>query len=149
MKKKLLLVREIFTDKSTIGKLFFDNEFQCDTLEDTCRKEKIHGETAIPSGTYEVIINFSSRFQRPMPRLLKVPGYEGILIHSGNFPTHTNGCILVGEKDMSSIDVIINSKEAFEMLFPKIETALKVDHLYIDIVGGYSIEEMQFIKKTA
>jgi hypothetical protein len=58
---------------------------------------KVMHETAIPAGTYKIIVNMSPAKQRLLPRLLNVPGYEGILIHRGNMHTHTSGCILVGE----------------------------------------------------
>src|SRR5207302_8902491 len=82
----LKLIRKIFTDKSTIGALYIDNHFECFTLEDTVRETgiKIPGRTAIPYGSYEVIIDHSKRFTGNMPHVLNVPGFEGIRIHSGN-----------------------------------------------------------------
>lgn len=105
---KIKLIREIFTDKSTIGRMFIDGQYFCDTLEDTDRDEnkngvfdngetKIYGETAIPYGHYEVIVNYSNAFKRDLPLLLNVPHFEGIRIHRGNKPEDTKGCILVGE----------------------------------------------------
>ena len=105
----------------TIGRLYIDGIFYCNTLEDrdrglnqtdsidTIRKRKIAGETAIPKGTYQVLMNVTSpkyagvawyyNFCRgKMPRLKDVPGFDGILIHPGgsNGPLDTRGCILVG-----------------------------------------------------
>lgn len=85
----------------TIGQLFVDGKYFCDTLEDRCRdldrEEKVMHETAIPEGTYEVIVNVSVRFKRKLPLLLDVPYFTGIRIHRGNTDKDTSGCILVGE----------------------------------------------------
>ena len=54
-------------------------------------------ETAIPAGTYEVIVNVSVKFKRKLPLLLNVPHFTGIRIHRGNTDKDTSGCILVGE----------------------------------------------------
>ena len=85
----------------TIGRLFVDGRYFCDTLEDRCRdldrEEKVMHETAIPAGTYEVIVNVSAKFKRKLPLLLNVPHFSGIRIHRGNTDKDTSGCILVGE----------------------------------------------------
>lgn len=98
---KLKVERYFFGPEYTIGKLEVDGEFFCDTLEDRIRdlsrEKKIPGKTAIPAGRYDVVVNISPRFKRKLPRLLNVPGFEGILIHRGNTPEDTAGCILVGE----------------------------------------------------
>lgn len=95
----------------TIGRLFVDGKYFCDTLEDRCRdldKEgKVMHETAIPGGTYEVIVNVSVRFKRKLPLLLDVPYFTGIRIHRGNTDKDTSGCILVGENKQSGR--VINS----------------------------------------
>jgi hypothetical protein len=93
---ELRLTRKEFTDRSTIGELHVNGVFECFTLEDTVRPVKIKGETAIPEGRYEVVVNFSERFQRPLPLLLNVPNFEGVRIHPGNTDKDTEGCILVG-----------------------------------------------------
>lgn len=86
----------------TIGKLFINNEYFCDTLEDVVRdlksdgSGKIKNETAIPKGTYKVILNYSPKFKRVLPLILSVPFFEGIRIHRGNKPSDTSGCVLVG-----------------------------------------------------
>ena len=130
----LKLVRKTFTEESTIGELSIDGKFECFTLEDKVRAVKIHGATAIPEGIYEVIINFSSRFKRPLPRLLKVPNFEGILIHPGNTAADTEGCILVGTG--KGKDVVTNSRVAFKALFTKLEAALKKEKIFIQVAGG-------------
>lgn len=98
---KLNLERLFLKPDYTIGKLYVDGTYFCDTLEDRVRdltkEKKVPGRTAIPAGTYEVIVNISPRFRRKLPRLLDVPGFDGILIHRGNTAEDTAGCILVGE----------------------------------------------------
>lgn len=98
---KLKLQRRFLTPTYTIGTLFIDGERFCDTLEDCVRdltkESKVMHRTAIPHGTYRVIVNVSPKFGRELPRLMDVPHFEGILIHRGNNADHTSGCILVGE----------------------------------------------------
>ena len=60
------------------------------------KEKKVYGETCIPYGTYKVVINKSPKFKRLMPRLLDVPHFDGILIHSGNTEKDSAGCIILG-----------------------------------------------------
>lgn len=102
----------------TIGKLFVDGVYFCDTLEDKVvdldrsgrfegDETKTPGETAIPYGVYKVEVSMSPRFGRMLPRLLDVPHFEGILIHRGNTAKDTSGCILVGEN--KQVGAVLNS----------------------------------------
>lgn len=116
---KIQIKRLHKTDKSTIGELTINGKFECYTLEDIERDVKIKSETAIPKGTYKVIINQSNRFKRYLPLLLKVKGFEGIRIHAGNTNHDTEGCILVGRT--RSIDFIGQSRKAFDSLFKKMQ----------------------------
>jgi len=118
---KLHLKRLHRTDKSTIGELTIDGKFECYTLEDIERDVKIKSETAIPKGTYKVIINQSNRFKRLMPLLLNVPNFEGVRIHAGNTNHDTEGCILVGRT--RGIDFIGQSRKAYDSLFKKMQEA--------------------------
>jgi hypothetical protein len=140
---KLKLIRTALRDSYTIGHLYVDDKFICDTLEDTDRgleswmplKEitdrKIKGKTAIPTGTYIVNMGtvspkYSTQgkydwIDAKLPRLVDVPGYQGILIHIGNDATDTDGCILVGENKQKG--KVINSTITFEKLYKILKTA--------------------------
>jgi hypothetical protein len=109
------------TNNSTIGELLIDGVFECFTLEDKERSVKIKGETAIPKGTYKVIIDMSNRFKRLLPLLIAVPNFEGVRIHAGNSNHDTEGCILVGRT--RSVDYIGQSRKAFDKLFKKMQEA--------------------------
>ena len=113
---KLLVKREFFAETYTIGKLYVDGVYFCDTLENPVRPEgvKIPNVTAITYGTYEVIVNFSPKFKRILPRLLNVPMFDGILIHRGNSVKDTSGCILVGENKVKGM--VLNSTPYEEKL---------------------------------
>lgn len=112
------------TQNSTIGELTIDGKFECYTLEDTERDVKIKGETAIPKGTYKVIINQSNRFKKLLPLLINVPNFEGVRIHPGNSNHDTEGCILVGMNRSS--DYITKSRKAFDSLFKKMKDAKNI-----------------------
>lgn len=138
---ELNLIRDTFTDKSTIGKLYVDNKFECYMLEDTDRgldskmnldilnHLKKFGVTAIPYGRYEITITKSERFSmlrgKPtfLPLLNDTPGYGGVRIHTGNRPEDTEGCILPCTK--VSKDLGIDSTTSFNNLFKKISDSIK------------------------
>ena len=113
-------------DGYTIGQMSLNGVYFCDTLEDTDRglkstmsvdeilSKKRKGTTAIPTGKYDVILTFSPKFKRVLPLLLNVRGYEYIRIHHGNFPSSTDGCLLVGENKIKG--QIINSRATLERL---------------------------------
>jgi hypothetical protein len=101
-----------------------DGIWECYTLEDVERPVKIKAETAIPKGTYKVIINQSNRFKRLMPLLLNVPNFEGVRIHAGNTNHDTEGCILVGQS--RNKNYIGQSRKAYEKLFKKMQAAKEI-----------------------
>lgn len=133
---KLLLKRIALRESYTIGRLFVDGTYFCDTCEDKVRDNnrdgdlddigegKVYGQTAIPYGTYRVVMNVQSPkySQRAayawckgyLPRLVDVPHFEGILIHSGNDATHSAGCILIGENKVRG--QVINSMATLKRL---------------------------------
>lgn len=120
----LTLIREPSTAHSTPGTLLVDDKFECYTLEDVVRAAKIAGETAIPAGTYKVIIDMSNRFKRLLPLVVDVPGFAGIRIHPGNTDKDTEGCILVGTS--RSKDFVGNSRVALDALFKKMQAAKSI-----------------------
>lgn len=95
---KLTLKRNFKGPDYTIGKLYIDGHYFCDTLEDTVRPsgEKIKGKTAIPAGDYKVIKSYSPRFKKILPEILDVPSFSGVRIHAGNTAKDTDGCLLLG-----------------------------------------------------
>ena len=104
---KLTLKRIFKGEKYTIGDLYIDGTWFCNTLEDAIRDIKVYGETAIPAGTYKVTITFSPRFRRWLPLLHDVPYFEGVRIHRGNTAEDTHGCILVGQNKIKG--QVVNS----------------------------------------
>lgn len=103
----LYLQRYDFQNDRTLGRLYYQGVFVCDTLEDKYRdlatEKKVQNETAIPSGFYQLRLSYSPRFKRILPEILNVPQFTGIRIHNGNTPKDTSGCILVGERDNNII----------------------------------------------
>lgn len=142
---KLTVFREPAKDTFTPGTLYIDGEFFCSTLEDLDRgltqdmtigeiqSKKVYGETAIPKGTYGVTTKVvSPKFSKypfymevcngRLPRLLDVPGYEGILIHVADGWKKDKllaGCIGIGERQ--SDGSLLNGKETFRKLWEKIK----------------------------
>lgn len=124
---KMQIVRDSFSETTTLGRLFIDGKFECHTLEDKDRKlenggDKVYGKTAIPRGVYKVVIDYSNRFKRRLPRLLNVQQFEGIRIHPGNTHVDTHGCPLVGRLRINGNSVGY-SRVAFDDLFKKLEAA--------------------------
>lgn len=82
----------------TIGELYIDDAYFCDTLEDVVRSgRKVKGRTAIPAGEYSVVVTKSPKFNRLLPLICDVPNFVGVRIHRGNDHEDTAGCILVGK----------------------------------------------------
>ena len=124
---RLIHTRDEFGDDYCTGKLYLDGGYFCLILEDTDRQletnpgAKIHGRTAIPRGTYRVILDYSNRFKRVLPRFLDVPGYEGIRVHSGNSDEDTEGCLIPGSTRNGNW--VSNSRNTFAKLFELMEEA--------------------------
>ncbi len=104
----------------TIGKLYIDGKYFCDTLEDKDRglrdtmsvdeilSIKVKHETAIPTGTYNIDITYSPKFKKQLPLILNVKGFEGIRVHSGNSDKDSSGCVILGQNKV--VGKVINSR---------------------------------------
>lgn len=145
---KITLNRNARGATYTTGILSIDGQFECYTLEDQVRDDpnpatpqneaKVMAETAIPTGTYNVIINLSPRFKRKMIRLLDVPGFTGILIHGGNTVKDSAGCILVGQQLKGATIVGGTSTPAIRALQAKVQAALdKGEKVSIQIINDW------------
>jgi len=132
----LILRRVEYGSNFTVGRLYVSDVYECFTLEDVERAPgvKVHGATAIPAGTYPVIIDYSPHFGKDLPHIMDVPMFSEIRIHWGNTDLNTDGCILVGTT-WAGGDFIGNSVKAFDHLLPQIETALKAgEKVFITIL---------------
>lgn len=140
---KLVLKRINNQDNYCEGKLYIDGIYQCDVIEDTDRgltnemsiteiqSKKVYGETAIPKGTYQITLDVvSPKFkdrswatfcEGKLPRLLDVPGFEGVLIHVMNQASESLGCIGVGQKTKDGW--VSNSTQTFKNLYYKLKQA--------------------------
>ena len=127
---RLELFRRRVINEATEGDLSMDGHAFCHTLEDVVRdlgprgEGKVYGKTAIPPGTYKVVLNESPRFKKILPRLLGVPGFDGILMHKGNGPEDTLGCILVGDRVVGGRIPAGASSPAFARLMDALNAAV-------------------------
>lgn len=142
---KLKLERLYLKSTYTIGKLYIDNKYFCDTIEDKVRdlnkdgdlndlgETKVYGETAIPYGTYEVEVTYSPKFKRELPLIKNVPHFEGIRIHKGNYAKDSSGCVITGENKIKG--GVINSTP-YEIKITSLikEAQNKGDKITIEIV---------------
>ena len=127
---KLILTRIARKAEYTIGRLEDENGKRiCDTLEPTWRDYK-GGEmknpkkSAIPEGSYRVVVTKSRRFQKYLPLLVGVPGFEGVRIHAGNTSRDTEGCILVGHN--LQVGKVLWSRITLEKLMKLIENEKEI-----------------------
>lgn len=141
---EIKVIRNILTSEYTVGKLYIDSVFYCHTIEDRYREiekkeDKIYGLTAIPCGSYPVVLDFSSKYSKLMPHILDVPYFEGIRIHCGNSDEDSLGCIIVGEYCHGVAGGWVkNSRIAYSKVFSKLKGASdKGERIFITI----SIEE--------
>ena len=138
---ELRLKRIARRDTYTIGHLYIDDEYFCDTIEDKDRglnqalpvsvniRLKRRGVTAIPVGRYRVTMNVvSPKFSQKtayqfcggkLPRLINVPAFDGVLIHIGNTAKDTEGCILVGRN--TQVGKVLESTVTFQKLYERLK----------------------------
>lgn len=141
---EIVVVRFHKKEKYTIGKMYINGTYFCDTLEDTDRgltqemnldiidKTKVYGKTAIPTGRYRVDLTKSKKFGRVLPLLYNVKGFEGIRIHRGNTNEDTLGCILVGQN--KAVGKVINSAMAEQNLMDRLKEVEKNELIYITVI---------------
>ena len=148
---ELLLKRIARRDTYTIGHLYVDGKYFCDTIEDKDRglsqalpvtvnkNKKKQGITAIPVGRYRVTLSIQSpRFSKKkqyefcngyLPRLVNVPAFDGVLMHIGNTAKDTEGCILVGKN--TQVGMVTDSTATFKRLYKVLKSSL--DNIYVTI----------------
>lgn len=131
---QITIIRKYRKPEYTIGRLYIDGAYVCDTLEDTDRgltsdmsaadiqRQKVKGQTAIPTGAYSVTITYSPRFRRRLPLISGVKGFDGIRIHPGNTAKDTEGCILPGMNTVKGS--VTHSRQWYAVIFGRIREAL-------------------------
>ena len=134
---EIVVTRNWKKETYTIGRLYVNGSFFCNTLEDKVRdlkkEKKVQGETAIPAGRYDVTMNvISPKYSKKkaydwcegrLPRLLNVPQFDGILIHAGNSAKDSEGCILVGENKVKG--GLVNSQKCLKQLWEVLDVAYR------------------------
>ena len=139
---KLTLKRIALRPTYTIGKLYIDDVYFCDTIEDTVRdinkngkfdngEKKIHSKTAIPYGIYEIKWTYSPKFKKYTPQLMNVPAFEGIRIHAGNTSADTEGCLILGEN--KQVGKVLNSRATINKFYQIIKEACSKGKVTIEI----------------
>lgn len=131
---ELLIDRKWKKDSYTIGKLYINGEYFCDTLEDVDRNltsemsiteiknKKVYGKTAVPTGLYTILYTYSPKYKRLMPLVDNVKGFSGIRIHSGNTAEDSLGCILLGfNKEKGKV---LQSRDTCNKFYKLIEEAI-------------------------
>jgi hypothetical protein len=138
-------------ERATIGDFIINGKWYSYSLEDEDRQWngkdgtiipwsssiKIPKLTAIPYGTYEIIINYSPSFGCEMPLLLNVPNYMGVRIHNGSYPEDSEGCSCIGFNRQEG-GMIYNSKSAFRSFMPILRAALKIEKVWITISNWFN-----------
>jgi hypothetical protein len=139
-----LEVLRVSSDVDSSSGLVFDitdgRKFLCYSLEDEYRNDKVMHETRVPAGTYQILLRkeggFNARyakkygdFHKGMLHVQDVPGFEYILIHTGNTDEHTSGCLIVGDSQENNQllknGFIGKSVQAYKRIYTPIATALE------------------------
>lgn len=156
---KIEMKRVFSNDRYTISHIYAYGVYVCDAIEDTdrgwnsgmsdawIRNNKVYAKSAIPVGIYEVTLNVvSPKFsQKPyykkfcggrLPRLLNVPGFDGILMHRGKDEKSSAGCIILGYNTIKG--QVTNSQQAFEKFYKILEEEnKKKEKITIEITRTY------------
>ena len=139
-----LEVLRVSSESDSSSGLVFDitngRKFLCYSLEDEYRNDKIMHETRVPAGTYQIKLRkeggFNARytkkygdFHKGMLHVQDVPGFEYILIHTGNTDEHTSGCLIVGDSQENNQllknGFIGKSVQAYKRIYTPIAEALE------------------------
>ena len=127
---EILVKRKYRKTDYTIGAMFIDGVYFCDTVEDCDRglsqamsnsyneARKVYGKTAIPIGRYRVVLSYSNKFKKTLPEIKDVMCFSGVRIHSGNTSDDSLGCIIVGENKIKG--GVINSRVTLERIMAKL-----------------------------
>ena len=139
------LIRKYRKEKYTIGQLYENGVFLCNTMEDRDRglnnnmsasailKIKVPNETAIPTGTYKIVVSESPKFHRELIEVVGVPGFVGIRVHRGNSERDSSGCILPGIN--SEKGKVTDSTKYEELLTKKVKAAMaRNEECYLTII---------------
>lgn len=141
--------RKYRKDGYTIGRVYIDGVFFCNSLEDTDRgleqymsvgeimTKKLAGQTAIPAGDYKIARTYSPRFKRLVPQIMNVKGFAGVRVHAGNTAADTEGCVLLG--DNTQVGRLANSRKRVTEFETKLQIAGGTADLHIvydDPSGG-------------
>ena len=128
----------------TLGEVLINSQFVGHSLEDIDRglteqmteeeilKIKVDKETAIPTGTYELILSFSMRFKKLLPLLVGVKGFSGVRIHGGNEPDDTEGCILTGKQRL--LEKIFDCKDLVDQIVTQLQHDMNTEKSFIQII---------------
>jgi hypothetical protein len=149
---EILSLRDRSAGDSTASYISVNGTFECNGLEDVMREPgagrpvewealrawvkswKVPGRTAIPFGRYQVIVDFSEHFKKEMAHILRVPGFDGVRMHSGLKPQDTEGCVLVGDEFIMSPEgwrvKSGTTRPAAERMLEKIKAALAVEEVW-------------------
>ena len=135
---ELKIIRKYLKENYTIGNLYIDDTFICNTIEDPIRElndynhdgdfddegeGKIYGKTAIPAGRYKVKFTYSPKLKRRLPLISQVPGFSGIRIHGLKNAKWSEGCPGVGENKKPG--ELVNYKYWETIICQVVEKAIK------------------------
>lgn len=143
---KAILERKILNKDSTEGNLYLDGKWFCHVIEDVVRAKpgewkkelKVYAKTAIPYGTYPLVVDYSPKFKRQLTAIHNVPDFIGIRIHNGTNEKSSAGCPIISYINDDGPDGIrnrvINDKAAMNDLVKLVQAAQKLGKCFIDIV---------------